>query len=109
MNDWIIAQFFILVSLLVVFDVGGDVSQTEVAIRSGVVIVAVAHAVAAVPEQPSPPTVHFGRWLLARVFLTEYLAVLVLYVLVPSIAAFVLRLQRKETSYKMHFVYFSII
>ena len=75
---------------LVIVNVGGDISQIEVTIRAGVVIVAEAHAVAAVPEQPTPPAVDFGRAALARTFLSVPHSILVLDVLVAARVALVL-------------------
>lgn len=76
---------------LVILDIRGDVSQIEVTVGAGVVVVARAHAVAAVPEEPTPPAVDFGRRLLARFLLSVSHTVLVLDVLVAPIAVFVLK------------------
>lgn len=82
---------------LVVVDVGGDVAQIEIAIRAGIVIVAVAEAIAAVPEQPAPPAVDFGGASAASaLLLAEGLSVLVLDVLVAAGATSVLQSCRKR-------------
>lgn len=71
---------------LVGCDVRCGVSQTEIPIGLGACLVAHAHTVAAMPEQPTPPRVHLGRSPTAASLLAQHPSVLVLDVLVSTCA-----------------------
>lgn len=73
--------------VLVIRDIGYHGSETDVPIGTRIVIVAVAKAVAAMPEKPSPPTVDFGRLSATCVFLSINKTILVLNIFVSSVAA----------------------
>lgn len=53
-------------------------------------VVAVAHAVAAMPEQPTPPAVYLGGAAFTDALPTISQAVFILYVLVAPVAASIL-------------------
>lgn len=67
-------------------DIGHHGSETEVTVRTRVVIVAIAEAVAAMPKEPSPPAVDFSCTPMTRAFVPVHEAVFVLDVLVSSVA-----------------------
>lgn len=93
--------------LLVVGHIGYNFPQTEVSIRFRSIIIAVTKAVAAMPKQPTPPTIHFRYWIGTSFLISEYLTVFVFYVLVSSIAVTCLKIFyhiQRCSSYSNHIV-----
>lgn len=76
---------------LIIRDIGRDGSEAEVSVGAGIVVVTIAEAVAAMPEQPSPPAIDFRRAFSASVFVAIHHAVLVLDIFVSPAAVSPLR------------------
>ena len=93
---------FLLQLLPIFLDVRSRFSQTEITIGAGVVIVAIAHAITAMPEEPTPPAVDLCRRSATSSLATKYATVLVFDVLVTTRA--LLFLENRKIDYSKVFV-----